>query len=245
MQSDLQDLHISARDIQQYSRLAVNDTYVGGLLGGTYRFSVFRQAGRLLGFCLTEFVVAALILMFSLPIGLAIARPDHAIHKAGSNAQFALIVVGVTALVMIARHLHMYMRARSLKLLMNLLDEIDHFHQVLSTVDVLDQLSATGNTVLSTSDRSNTIEALQTTRNSLVAGLMTENILRNDRGRLTRHPDLLANLEHNSTLLKTLEIRDRASEYGNILHEALQIGIRVQAEAQTFYQWQSEYLDYE
>jgi hypothetical protein len=132
------------------------------------------------------------------------------------------------------------MKARSLKLLMNLLDEIDHFHQVLSTVDVLDQLSATGNTVLSLSDRDNTIEALQTTRNSLVTGLMTEKVLRHDRGRLTRHPDLLANLEHNSTLLKTLEISDRASEYGHVLHEALQIGIRVQAEAQTFYQRRSK-----
>jgi hypothetical protein len=63
---------------------------------------------------------------------------------------------------------------------------------------------------------------------------MTEKILRENQGLLARRHDLFTNIENNLASLRTLEIKERANEYTELLNEALQIGMSVHQEVQKF-----------
>ncbi|MBD0304078.1 MAG: hypothetical protein ICV85_18510 [Tolypothrix sp. T3-bin4] len=68
---------------------------------------------------------------------------------------------------------------------------------------------------------------------------MTEKILRENQGLLARRYDLFTNIENNLASLKTLEVKERANEYTELLNEALQIGMSVHQEVQKFSQARS------
>lgn len=74
------------------------------------------------------------------------------------------------------------------------------------------------------------LEALHKARESLIAGLMTEKILRQNRGLLSRRQALLENIEQNLMTLQSLELQNQAQDYGDILDQALDISLRVQDE---------------
>jgi hypothetical protein len=180
--------------------------------------------------------LAALIFIFSLPLGLAVTRTVINMNQEWAIAQFLGVTVGTTLLALLSRHLYRVLTTQSLQMLMHLLDESDRFNSIVQAIDVLDQLATVQNSQVSVSDRSQVLAALQITRDSLITGLMTERILRESRGLIARRHDLLTNIENNLTTLKTFEINDRANEYGEVLNSALQIGISVQKEVQALTQ---------
>jgi hypothetical protein len=218
MGSDLQDLRLSAREIEQWSGLEVSDRWVGGLLLGIYRFSKLQHPLDWLGWLLFEGVTAALIFIFTLPIGFGIVRiiPSNRVM---------LVSMGISTLLgMAALHGYRVRKGRSLQTLLHLLDEIDHYHEVLEAIAVIDQLAAAQGTVPHTER----YETLQLTRDCLITGLKTERILREQRGWLAQ--DGAAHLEQSLTLLKTLDLQTQADEYSEILQQSFAIAERVQQE---------------
>lgn len=107
--------------------------------------------------------------------------------------------------------------------LMSLLDEVDKYQRILRNIDVLDQLSAVGNPI-SLNERKKVIEALKTTRSSLLRALNTERILRENP---SFKPE---NFATNLTAMRALQVSQKASEFGELLNEALQIGASVEKE---------------
>lgn len=118
----------------------------------------------------------------------------------------------------------MWIKARHLRSLMRLLDEVDHYHQVLQAVDLFEQLGGAEQT------QTTIVEALNKARESLIAGLMTEKILRQNRGLLSRRQALLDNIEQNLMTLQSIELQHQAQNYSDILNQAVDISIRVQDE---------------
>jgi hypothetical protein len=108
-----------------------------------------------------------------------------------------------------------------------LLDEVDRYNAVIKAIHINDQLEAAGTTEMSLSDRQKVIEALTLTREDLLKALRAERILRDNKNFLISNPELLAT---NLRTLQTLQVHDRASEYGRLLNEALQIATGVQEE---------------
>jgi hypothetical protein len=55
-------------------------------------------------------------------------------------------------------------------------------------------------------------------------------ILRENKDFIDRRYELFANIESNLAALMALDVSDRASEYGRLLNEALEIGMSVHKE---------------
>ena len=101
--------------------------------------------------------------------------------------------------------------------LINLFDDVKNHNKLIIQIDVMDQLQ-------SIEDRNKVIEALIITRDNLVKSLKTEKILRENPGFRPESfsVDLIS--------LRSLQINEQSSEYGQLLNEALQIGISIQDE---------------
>lgn len=213
----LEDLRISDLEIERLSGLEISDHFLNGFLWGTYRLPL-RSPTRLLVVATTEPLVLGLLLIFATPFGLAFSR--------GSTSDYAVLVwMGVIALCLwIIRQLRMGFRAKYLRSLMRLLDEVDHYHQVLQAVELFGQLGGVGQ------PQSTILEALNKTRESLIAGLMTEKILRQNREVLSRRQALLDNIDQNLMTLQSLELQHQAQNYSDILNQAVDINIQVQEE---------------
>ncbi len=220
---DLRDLRLGSREIESLSGIEVSDRWIGGIIGGVYRFSQLRHLMDWLGWLLFEGIAAALLFVFTLPIGLALSR------LGGSEAQGTVIMLssmGVsTCIGMLLWNGYMVRQGRLLQSFMHLLDEIDRYHDVLDAVAILEQLQ-------SVQDRppASRLETLQLTRDCLVAGLKTERILRGQLGRRSQTEAGLSQLECNLTTLQALALQERADEYSALLAQALQIGQSVREE---------------
>lgn len=222
MSADLQDLRLSAREIEQWSGLEVSDRWIGGMLG-VYRFSKLQHPLDWGGWLLFELITLALLFVFTLPIGLGILRTVPSYRVMGMTMGAATLV-GAVALQGWRRR-----QGRSLQTLLHLLDEIDRYHEVLGTVVVVEQLAVARGAVPSTEP----LETLQLTRDCLITGLKTERILRERNGFLA--PEKVAHLEQSLALLQTLDLQAQASEYSAVLQQTLSIAERVQQELHAAY----------
>jgi hypothetical protein len=233
MKPDLEDLKIAAKEIEGLTGFEVNEIFIGAMPSGTYRPSVFQNLKQLLSFGFTQLFVAALTFIFTLPIGLWLIRgTTQSIRDVSAILPFLLVTSGTTAIVLLAWNFYMVIKVRSLKTLAHLLDKIDHFNDVIQAVDVLDNLRAAGKQPAIAVDREQVLEALSIARKSLVCGLVTERILRQNRKLLARRYELFANVESNLAALRTLEVDNQAGEYAELLNQAFQIGLSVHQEVQ-------------
>jgi hypothetical protein len=223
---DLDRLRISPRELEQLSGVEVSDRFLGGLIGGVYRFSKLKRSSDWASLFFFEGVIAALLSMVSLPLGIWLAKSFSISHPQHINQLMGLVVGGTAVIGLAAWNGWMLYRQRSLKGLMHLLDEVDRFHGVLQAVQLLHQLQPTQ--ILQSSQEME--EHLQTTRDCLVAGLKTARILREQGRLLSRLEDGLLQLDHYLTTLQTIEIQEQANDYANLLHQTLVIGQNVRSE---------------
>lgn len=231
MQPDLKALKISEGELETLSGLDVNDIFVGGIFGGTYRPSVWQDSKKLFFFCLTEVSVFVLILIFTLPIGFILTQnSDQAVGEIQRAIQFLKINLSVALVLMTGWNLYLWNRQKILASLAKLLDEVDKYNEVIKAVEIIDTLAAVGHLPANLINREEVLEALRITRESLVCALMTENILRQHKSFIARRHELFTNIENNLLSLRTLEVNNQANEYGRLLNEALQIGMSVYQE---------------
>ncbi len=235
MKQELDNLNITNQTLEKLTGFEINNIFVGGVIGGGYRPSIFQKPKRLLSFWITEILVSVLIFVLTLPIGLLFNRNlTNGVNEPSGIWQFLSVTLGITLIAIVSWNLYMWFRVKQLRILMHLLDEVDKYNEVVQAVDILDRLEAVGNSQVNLINRDEVLEALRVTKNTLIAGLMTEKILRESRISLTRRHELFANIENNLATLRTLEVKERASEYGQLLNEALQIGLSVHREVQNF-----------
>ena len=108
-----------------------------------------------------------------------------------------------------------------------LVKEVDRYNAVIRAVDINDQLEAAGNPEVGLSDREKVIQALSVMKTDLERALKTERILRENKTFIAKHPQLFTT---NLMALSALQLSDRASEYGRVLDQALQVAVGVQEE---------------
>jgi hypothetical protein len=218
MSADWQNLRLSSREIEQWSGLEVGDRWVGGILLGIYRFAKLQHPLDWVGWVLFELATAALLFVFTLPIGLGMVRIIP-------STRVMLMSMGVSTLGgMVVLYGYRWEKGRSLQTLLHLLEEIDRFHEVLGAIAVVEQLAiAQGK-----ASPAQHLETLQLTRDCLITGLKTERILREKRNWMIQ--DGAIHLEQSLALLKTLDLQAQADEYAEILQQSVAIAERVQQE---------------
>ena len=230
MKSDLENLKITERELENLTGLEINGVFIGGVFGGTYNPSILRKPKKLASLCLTEILVLILTFIFTIPIGIAFIRNFVGVINTPVTFQFLLMTVVFASTVFICWNIYMWLKIRHIEILARLLDEVDRYNEIIESVYLFDKLEAVGNLQHNLVNRSKVVEALSVTRDTLVCGLMTEKILRENRGLLARRYDLFANIENNLTTLRDLDIKNQANEYGQLLNNALQIGMSVRKE---------------
>lgn len=144
----------------------------------------------------------------------------------GPSVPIAIACVGLTPLMIILGRWFWQKRTK-LTALVTLLEDVDRYNSVIRAIQISDQIEAAGNQDATISDRQTAIAALQFTRQDLLRALKTERILRENQEFIGTNPELFAS---NLTAVKALELNDRASEYGQFLDRALQIGVSIQTE---------------
>ena len=227
MKDDVATLEITAHELEKVCGREVNELLIGGLVGGVLRSSAFSNPTKCLSFLVVEIAVSGLLLMFTLPVSFALTRN---LQPESIGPMFIKITLGIAIVLIALWNSSMILRASQFKILMRLLDEIDRFNELVRAVDVVDRLDDVNPGDRHFENRIEILSALNMTRDSLISGVMTEKILRENRGLLSRRQDLLTHIEANLSALSVMEVSDEASDYSRILNEALQIGMIVQQE---------------
>ncbi len=220
MNHDFAELAITPRALEQITGMDVSAGFIGGVLGGVYRPSSLRRLSGRLALVAIELVMAGLLFVFSLPIGLSLLRRSNA-----GGIRVLMISGAITIVGIIAWNIYMRIQLRQLKRLLALLDEVDHFNQIIATLMVLGQLSEAA-----IADRQSLFMALELTRENLVRAMVTEKLLRENQRLLDQQAAFLSHLETNLVTLKTMEMHQQAQEYRRALNEALMINLTVQRE---------------
>ncbi|MEG3848947.1 hypothetical protein QT971_17130 [Microcoleus sp. herbarium19] len=227
IQADLDELRIPEKELEDLSGIALSD----GFAADFYRSAALRDSKKLFSFLFHELLIFCVTLVISLPVALLANQ-----HKAGSFSDAEIFVrvlqitLGLSAAITVAWNLYKWVKAKPLVTLAGLLDEVEKYHEVIKALDIIDRLTAAGNLQANLINRGDAIEALKITRESLVCALKTERILRENQQFIGRRYELFANIESNLAALMALDVSDRATEYGQLLNEALEIGMSVHKE---------------
>ncbi|MFQ4137894.1 hypothetical protein PGN35_016380 [Nodosilinea sp. PGN35] len=221
MTSDLQALRITHAELDQLTGLDIDSVFMGRMI----RPSVWKSRRQLVSLLITECLVLGTVFVVCLGLGLVLVSQRQGFDQFGA---LLLGIAGAIALGAVLWHLYQGQRAKTFITLARLLDECDRHNDIIQALQVMAELEqAQGAPGLQNSE---ILVALQTTRDSLTAALMTEKILRRHRALMQRQQDLFSTLETNLATLQALHVNHQASQYRQFLQEALNIGLAVQRE---------------
>lgn len=222
MQPDLQGLEISPGELRHLSGVDSTEVFRPSILHNPKQRWSFLLQEFLLSLALTPIIVGLLHVFVILPL------------IGGSLPATLVTLVGVPITIITTRWF--WLQHNSPTALCCLLDEVDRYNAVIKAIHINDQLEAAGTretslsesvALLPKADRQKVIQALTLTKEDLVRALRAERVLRENQSFLIGNPELLAT---NLRTLQTLQVNDRASEYGRLLNEALEIAVGVQEE---------------
>ncbi|NJR66377.1 MAG: hypothetical protein HC772_15350 [Leptolyngbyaceae cyanobacterium CRU_2_3] len=227
MQPDLETLRITPSELEHLTGLEISDTFMGRV----YRPCVFHDPKRFRSFLLSEILMLGLILIFCLPAGVVIARGFGMLTgDINSTLPFFLVTFSGAIAIFVGWNLFMKLQGKPLKTLAHLLDEVDKHNDIIQAVHIMDELSSVHRATVALLDREEVCKALNATRASLVSALMTERVLRKHQRFVARRQELFTSIESNLATLQTLQVTNQANEYGQLLNEALRIGISIRQE---------------
>ncbi len=213
MQSDLLGLEFTKGELRRLTGVDPDDVF---------RASILQSREKRLSFLLNEILIC-----FALsPIVVGFIYTFIVFPTIGSSIEIAIALLIVVAIAVAAGR-WLWRKKTCPKALTALLDDVDKYQAVIKAIDINEQLETDGTALVSLSDRTLVIEALQLTREDLVRALKAERILRYNKDALAKNPSLFTN---NLSALRAMQVSSQASEYGRMLNEALQIGLSVQQE---------------
>lgn len=225
---NLDNLRITQRDIDELTGLDVSDITIGWAL----RLSLFQQPKRVLSWLTTQILTLGVALILCVPVTLLLGRSLGGSAHNASVIKYVPVGVGVAIASTLTWNAVLFYRGKQRLTLAHLLDEIDHFNEILTAVEIFNELQSAGASTATLDNQHTVIEALHLTRESLVNGLMTERVMRKHQRFIAHRADLFTHIEQNLTSLQAMKIADEASEYSTLLQEALQVGTSVHQELQ-------------
>ncbi len=227
MQPDLEQLKISETTLEELSGIALSD----GFAGDFYRPAALRDSKKLFAFLFHELLIFCVTLVVSLPVALLATRNQlDLVSDAALFVRVLQITLGLSVAMAAGWNVYQWIKAKPLAVLAGLLEEVEKYHEVIKALDIIDRLTAAGNLPANSINREDAIAALKITRESLVCAVRTERILRENKEFIGRRYELFANIENNLAALMAMDVSDRATEYGRLLNEALEIGMSVHKE---------------
>lgn len=222
--TNLDNLRITQQELDKLTNLDISDV----TMSWAYRQTAFHPQRRLawLG---EQLLTLGVTLVFCVPITLMLSRAISGDDTQAVMRWLPLGGMGAIAIT-ITWTVYRWQKGKRLITLSHLLDEIDRFNEMVSAVEILEELGASQNSTLNLENRQEVLEAMHLTRESLVCGLMTERVMRKHQRFMSRRSEMFSNIERNLATLQLLQVSDEASDYGRLLNEAIQIGTSVHRE---------------
>jgi hypothetical protein len=223
--SNILQLLIPLREIEHLTELEVGEVFVAR----TYRASALKRPMPLLNFCAKQLLAAGLVWMVGMiPVARWIESNQGAIDE--NQQAFVAINSSIDLTVVTGWNLYMWRRRKRIKILLRLLDEVDQFNRIIQSVNVVRELSVARGDVGSPDGE--VLRILQLTRQSLLAGLQVDRLLRAYQNSHHIQRSLVQEIETNLADLQELRTHRELDDYGQLLHQACQIGTSVYIELQ-------------
>jgi len=213
VQPDLMGLEISKGELRRLTGVSPERVLRPGAIANRQQRLKFWQNEISLVFVLSIVIVGLIYGLIILP-------------AIGSAISLGIILFIIVAVVLLLGR-SLWQRLQTPKVLIKLLDAVDHYHALIVAVDVNDQLAVSGDLDNSLDDREQVITTLQLLREDLVQALKTARLLRDNKKLLANQQELFVN---NVTNIQAIKDSTQASEYGQIINQLLQIDLDVQAE---------------
>lgn len=221
MQTDLQDLEISRTELNNLTGLDINTVP---------KLSVVQDPIKMLSFVFIKQQQGkqGLYILFAISAWMSILfifkeYKGFFDYIIGGFALLVSVTTGVPTYETLQKYMQLSGKHSPMLLLCKLLEEVDRHNQIIKNIDTLDQLKSVGNAI-DLSNREKVIEAIKITKKDLLLAIQTDKILRENPG---FNPESFA---VDLTGLQALQVSATASEYSQILDQALQIGVNVQEE---------------
>ena len=230
MTSDLGELRITAAEIEDVTDLSPSNIFAID----AYRAFILRRPKAVISVVLTEIFALVLILILVMPVSFVVLRNSGKLpgDMMGITWSFT-IILGFSVLGILIGNIYLWRQAKQLKSLAKLLDEVERYNGTIQALTLIDELESVGHSTTQLhrfNAREEVVEALKVIKESLISALRVERIIRKHGKFSEGRYELLANLENNLNTLMSFEMSDRASEYGRLLNESLQIGLSVHKE---------------
>jgi len=211
VQPDLIGLEISKGELRRLTGVSTDRVPRPGMVNRQQRLKFWQQEISLV--LVLSIIIVGLIYTFII------------LPTIGSAIPLGIILFIIVAVVLLLGR-SLAQRFRTSKTLTKLLDAVDQYHALIVAVDVNDQLAVSG-LDHSLEDRDQVISVLQLLREDLVQALKTERLLRDNKKLLANQQELFVN---HLTNIQAMKDNTQASEYGQIINQAWQIGLDVEAQ---------------
>ncbi|WP_254563730.1 hypothetical protein [Oscillatoria sp. HE19RPO] len=226
MRPDLENAIVTESELEAIAGVDVND--IG--LSLAFRLSFLQNLNKLISFAIAQLFILGLFFILLTPLGILMVRNSGLSgQEMATTFYFLLFSGGIASVASLSLNFFLWRRAQKFQTFLTLIDEIQKYNEVVRSLDILDKIEAAGGEI-QLSDRQEVIEALSITRESLLASLRTDRILRENQDLIDRRYELFAKIENNLATLNHLKISDEATEYGRLLNQALKIGVSVDRE---------------
>jgi hypothetical protein len=223
--SNILQLLIPLREIEHLTELEVGEVFVAS----TYRTSALKRPIPLLNFCAKQLLAVGLVWMTGMiPVARWVESNQGQIDE--NQQVFVAINSSIDLTVITCWNLYMWRRRQQMKTLLRLLDEVDQFNRIIQSVNVVRELSVARGDVASLDVE--VLRVLQLTRQSLLAGLQVDRLLRAYQDSHHIQRSLVQEIETNLADLQELRTHRELDDYGQLLHQACQIGTSVYKELQ-------------
>lgn len=234
-----QDLVISDEALSAHCGLEISDAFIGGIWLGAIRRTCWQSLQGKLMVLGTEAMVMILLVMFSLPVGMAATRSPAGVSVDNPTnlhqTQQFWGSIGISACLLYGgRWLWRSRQQRMLQRLQKLLEEVVQFNRVAAALQVMQELQQLELQPANALQATALVTILQTTRENLIASLKLDQHLRKHQQQGLHHPDLLVRLATQVAHLQALQQDSPAqihtSGYSQVLSQLIEISQSLQAE---------------
>jgi glycogen debranching enzyme len=206
------------------------------MVGFTWRKDVWQKPHKFIQMVAIQIVGAGMIFT---ALMLPVDRVLHVYRTPPSQqervTQLAWVDGTITVMILIGVNRWIFQRGKQLQRLLKLVAQIEHYNQIVTSIDTLEKLANLTNNRRDLAQANNMMEILNKTRQNLLVALQIESHSEQLRQRyLHQYPnssELTLSIANNLIDLQNLAQQPQLAEYGMLLTQAWEIGMSVYAES--------------
>jgi hypothetical protein len=207
---------------------AIGEQEIGNLtIGWSWRMDVWQKPHKFIQMVSLQIVSAVMVFTaMMLPVDRLLSVYRSPQSQSQRFTQLIWVDGIVTTLIVIAANRWIFLRGRRLQNLLKLVEQIDRYNQIVTSIETLEKVTNIATIGTITSPPSGKLEILSKTRQNLLVALEIDKYLR-------QYPDsstLTLTIANNLIDLQDLARQPHLDEYGLLLDRAWEIGVSVYEE---------------